>query len=60
MAYIQFENANVQRFHNDEYMPEDYRITEISDKGVAQVTAEVHDNLVESDLAIRSYDGGGK
>jgi hypothetical protein len=60
MAYIKFDNENVQRYHNDDYMPEDYWIENISDDGVAQVKQSVADNLAESDLAVAHYEGGSE
>jgi len=61
MAYIQFtEHSNLQAYHNDDYMAEDYHITEISDEGVAQVTQEVADTLVEAIDEVEHYDGGGE
>jgi len=61
MAYIQFtEHANLQAYHNDDHMPDDYRITEISDEGVAQVTQEVADSLVEAIDSVEHYDGGSQ
>jgi len=59
MAYIQFtEHAHLQKYHNDDHMPDDYHVTEISDKGVAQVTQEVADNLVAAFDHVEHYDGG--
>jgi len=61
MSYIQFtETPNLQTYHNDDHMAEDYRITEISDDGVAQVTQEVADSLVEAIDEVEHYDGGSQ
>lgn len=51
MAYIQFHQTHVQEYHNSEYMPDDYRITDITDEGVAQTTADVADTLVSAEIA---------
>lgn len=51
--YIQFENP-VQRFHNDDYMPEGY-VIEPNDNGVAQVTEDVGTALVNNFETIREY-----
>ena len=59
MAYIQFtEHPNLQTYHNDDYMPDDYRITQISESGVAQVTQEVADKLVEAFDHVEHYKEG--
>lgn len=56
MAYIQFtEHPNLQKYHNDDHMPEDYQIDEISEEGVAQVTQDVADNLVEAKDSVEHY-----
>lgn len=61
MAYIQFtQHPHLQEYHNDDHMPEDYRIEDISDEGVAQVTQEVADNLVEAIDGVEHYDGGSQ
>jgi len=50
VTYIKFHNTAVQRYHNDEYMPDDYWI-EPSEEGVAQVTQEVADELIDANIA---------
>jgi len=59
MAYIIFtEHPHLQEYHNDDHMPSDYRVTNINDEGVAQVTQEVADNLVAAFDHVEHYDGG--
>jgi hypothetical protein len=56
--YIKFtQHPHLQRYHNDDHMPEDYRVTEISDDGVAQVTKEVGENLIAAFDHVEEYDG---
>lgn len=58
MAYIQFENTDLVRYHNSEYMPDDYWIENISEKGVAQVKQEVAEELVENKDDVSHYTNG--
>ena len=50
MAWIKFP-PEVQRYHNDEYMPEDYWI-EPSSEGTVQVSQEVADALIDANIAV--------
>lgn len=52
--YIQFDNSEVQDFHNNDYMPDDYRI-QPNGNGVAQVTEDVGQALVENFETINEY-----
>jgi hypothetical protein len=55
--YIRFAaHPHLQRYHNDEYMDSDYRITEISEAGVAQVRSEVGERLIEAFDHIEEYE----
>lgn len=55
--YIQFtEHSHLQEYHNDEHMPDDYRVT-VNDNGVAQVTEDVGNNLVEAFDHVEEYSG---
>jgi len=56
MAYIQFENTAIQRYHNDAYMPEGYVVDTIAENGVAQVKKEVADALVQNVETISYYE----
>ena len=49
MAWIKFP-PEVQRYHNDEYMPDDYWV-EPGSEGVAQVKQEVADALIDANIA---------
>lgn len=56
--HIQFtEHPHLQRYHNDEYMPDDYYITEISENGVANVKREVGERLIEEFDHVVEYSG---
>jgi len=59
--YIQFtEHPHLQAYHNDDHMPEDYRITDISDEGVANVKEAVGKNLIEAFDHVEEYTGGSE
>jgi hypothetical protein len=56
--YIQFtEHAYLQEYHNDDHMPDDYRVTGINDEGVVQVKKEVGVNLVDAFDHVVEYNG---
>lgn len=59
--HIRFiEHPHLQEYHNDDYMPSDYRVTDISENGVANVKAEVGEQLVEAFDHVVEYSGGSE
>lgn len=57
--HIRFtEHPNLQEYHNDDHMPSDYRITNISDEGVANVKQDVGENLIEAFDHVVEHEGG--
>jgi hypothetical protein len=45
--YVKNDNTATRKLHNDDVMPEDY-VVEFSENGVANVTQEVGESLIEN------------
>jgi len=55
--HIRFTNhPHLQRYHNDDYMPDGYWITSISSEGVAQVKQDVGEALIAAFEHIEPYE----